>query len=64
MNANVYQVGDILEFKKQHPCGSKNWKVIKTGLDYKLSCCGCNRIIIVPRIELKKKVKKQIFPNI
>lgn len=61
MNANIYNIGDILEFKKQHPCGAKTWKVIKTGLDYKLECTGCKRIIIIPRLELKKKVKKVII---
>jgi hypothetical protein len=60
MNANVYEVGNILEFKKVHPCGSKNWKVLKTGVDYKLECVGCGRVILIPRIDLKKKVKKLI----
>ena len=31
-SANIYEVNDILEFKKEHPCGSKQWKVIKTGV--------------------------------
>jgi hypothetical protein len=60
MNANIYDVGDVLEFKKTHPCGSKNWKVLKTGVDYKLECLGCKRVIIIPRVDLKKKVKKII----
>jgi hypothetical protein len=59
-NANIYPVGTILEFKKQHPCGAKNWKVLKTGVDYKLECVGCQRVILIARIELKKKVKKVI----
>ena len=58
--ANIYPEGAILEFKKNHPCGSNKWKVIKTGIDYKLECFGCGHIIIVPRVELKKKVKKVI----
>lgn len=60
MNANLYDVGQILELKKVHPCGSKNWKVLKTGVDYKLECCECKRVVLVPRIDLKKKVKKII----
>lgn len=59
-SANIYQEGMILEFKKNHPCGSNKWKVIKTGVDYKMECCGCGHIIMVPRIELKKKVKRVI----
>jgi hypothetical protein len=60
MNANIYGIGDILEFKKTHPCGSKTWIVKKVGVDYKLECSGCQRVIIIPRVDLKKKVKKQI----
>lgn len=58
MNANIYEVGTILEFKKKHPCGESKWKVIKTGVDYKLECLGCKRVIIIPRVELKRRVKK------
>ncbi len=35
-------VGDILTMKKPHPCGSKQWKVLRTGMDFKLSCVGCD----------------------
>jgi hypothetical protein len=59
-SANIYEIGDILEFKKEHPCKSKNWLVIKTGVTYKLECCGCKRQILIDRIELPKKVKKKI----
>lgn len=59
-NANIFNVNDILEFKKNHPCGSKTWKVIKTGVQYKLECTGCQRQILIDRIELKKKVKRVI----
>lgn len=60
MNNNIYQVGDILEFKKNHPCGSKQWKVLKTGVIYKLECIGCQRIILIDRIDVVKKVKRKI----
>lgn len=60
MTNNIYEVGDILEFKKNHPCGSKTWKVIKTGVTYKLECTGCQRIILIDRVDLPKKVKKLI----
>ena len=57
-SANIYNVNDILEFKKVHPCGAKTWRVIKTGVAYKLECTGCKRQILIDRVELKKKVKK------
>lgn len=59
-NANIYEVGDILELKKVHPCGEKRWQVVKTGVTYKLECLGCKRQILIDRIDMSKKVKKKI----
>lgn len=59
-SANIYDVNDVLQFKKKHPCGSETWKVVKTGVDYKLECTLCKRQIIIARVELKKKVKKKL----
>ncbi|HHX80781.1 MAG TPA: DUF951 domain-containing protein [Acholeplasmataceae bacterium] len=53
-----YNLGDILEFKKTHPCGGKAWKVIRTGVDFKVECTTCGRVVMIPRIDLRKKVKK------
>ena len=55
-----YRIDDILEFKKNHPCGSNQWQEVRTGVDMKLECMGCKRIIIIPRVDLNKKVKKII----
>lgn len=33
-----YKIGDIVEFKKQHPCGSKIWKITRIGVDFKFKC--------------------------
>ena len=27
----VFNLGDIVELKKKHPCGSKEWEVIRLG---------------------------------
>jgi len=56
-----FNLGDILEFKKTHPCGGKQWKVIRTGVDFKLECTTCERVIIIARRELPKKIKKVIY---
>lgn len=50
-------VGDIVITKKQHPCGSNRFEVLRTGLDYKLRCCGCGREIMIPRIKIMKNIK-------
>ncbi|MDD3382475.1 MAG: DUF951 domain-containing protein [Bacilli bacterium] len=52
-----FEIGTILEFKKPHPCGSYHWKVLRSGVDYKLQCEKCGRIIMIPRIDLAKKIK-------
>lgn len=55
---NDYKENDILEFKKQHPCGGKQWKVIKYGVECKLECLTCKRVIILSRVDINKRLKK------
>lgn len=55
MNINI---GDILTMKKQHPCGSKEWEVLRIGADFKLKCCGCKHIVMLPRVKVEKNIKK------
>ncbi|MBE6065641.1 DUF951 domain-containing protein [Clostridium cochlearium] len=56
----IFDLGDIVEMKKEHPCGSKNWKIIRMGADIKIKCCGCERIIMLPRSKFEKSMKKVI----
>ncbi len=53
-------VGDVLELKKMHPCGSNKWKVTRVGMDFKLSCCGCAHEIMIERHKIEKRIKKVI----
>ena len=39
------QVGNIIELKKKHPCGSYEWEILRTGADFKLKCRGCGHMI-------------------
>ena len=45
------QVGDILKMKKQHPCGSLEWEVLRIGADFRLKCAGCGHQIMIPRVK-------------
>lgn len=54
------RVGDILEMKKPHPCGSRQWQVLRVGMDFKLRCSGCGRELMLPRVKAEKGVKKII----
>lgn len=51
-------VGDILELPKKHPCGGNRWIVLFSGVDIKLKCEKCGRIIMLPRMEVRRKAKK------
>ncbi len=60
----VYEVGDIVRLKKQHPCGSSEWEILRVGADFRLKCTGCGHQIMVTRKlvekntrELKKRAK-------
>lgn len=54
------QVGDRLIMKKNHPCGSNEFAVLRSGMDFRLKCCGCGREVMVPRIKIEKNIKKVI----
>jgi len=51
------KVGDILTMKKQHPCGSRRWQVLRIGMDFKLRCLGCGREVMGPRSKFEKNIK-------
>ena len=53
----MYQVGDIIITKKNHVCGSNRWEILRTGIDLKLRCLGCQREIMLNANELIKKTK-------
>ena len=53
-------VGDIIEVKKQHPCGSRQFAVLRVGMDFKIRCLGCSREIMIPRSKIEKNIKKII----
>ena len=52
------QIGDVLELKKAHPCGSREWKVLRVGMDFKLKCLGCGHEVMTPRSKAEKSIKK------
>jgi hypothetical protein len=55
-----YELGTIVQMKKQHPCGSYLWEVTRLGADIKIKCKGCDRIVMLPRNKFEKDAKKVI----
>ena len=47
-----------VELKKQHPCGSKVWTILRVGMDIKLRCQGCGHELMLPRSKAEKSIRK------
>ncbi len=53
-----FNVGDVLELKKPHPCGNKLFKVMRVGSEMRVICLQCSRDMNIDRIKLEKATKK------
>lgn len=51
-------LNDILELKKEHPCGSKRWQVLRVGMDIKLRCLACGHEVMQPRRKVEKMIRR------
>ena len=59
----MYNIGDIVRTKKPHPCGSKEWEITRIGVDYKLKCLKCRKMVILPREKALKAITKKVESN-
>ena len=60
MENKEYKLNDRVIMKKGHPCGANEWKIIRLGIDIKIECCNCGIVVMIPRIEFNRKLKKVI----
>ncbi|WP_031514311.1 DUF951 domain-containing protein [Desulfofalx alkaliphila] len=60
---NRYQVGDIVKMKKTHPCGGDLWEIMRTGVDIRIKCTTCKRVLLLPRPKFEKSLKAIIEQN-
>ncbi|MGE7691018.1 DUF951 domain-containing protein [Lysinibacillus sp. NPDC097214] len=63
MDAKKFGLNDIVEMKKQHPCGTNKWKIIRMGADVRIKCEGCQHSVMIPRREFEKKMKKVLISS-
>lgn len=54
------KLGDVIRLRKKHPCGSDEWEVINIGVDIRIKCLGCQRLILLERSTLEHKIKALI----
>ena len=50
-------VGDVVRLRKPHPCGSIDWKIMRTGMDFRIECLKCNHQTWITRIKLERSIK-------
>jgi len=58
MERKQFQLGDIVQMKKNHPCGSNEMEIIRMGMDIRIKCVGCKHSVLVPRAKFEKNMKK------
>lgn len=62
MRVVEFNLGDTVQMRKAHPCGSDEWVVIRTGADVKIRCCGCGRIVMLDRAVFEKRMRRVVRP--
>lgn len=55
-----YNIGDVVRMRKVHPCGGDQWEIMRTGIDFRLRCLKCGRVIMLPRPKFEKGVRSII----
>ncbi|EAD0098126.1 DUF951 domain-containing protein [Listeria monocytogenes serotype 1/2a] len=58
MEKKHFDLKDVVEMKKPHPCGTNRFKIIRMGMDIRIKCEGCGHSVMIPRREFERKVKK------
>jgi hypothetical protein len=59
-NKEAYHLHDRVVMKKAHPCGGNKWEIIRTGMDIKIKCMACGRIVMLPYSKFIKGVKRRV----
>ncbi len=57
------RLGDIVQMRKPHPCGSAQWEVVRLGADIGIRCQGCGRRVLLPRSQFTRQVKLLVSRN-
>lgn len=55
-----YLVGQVVQLKKTHPCGSDRWRILRVGMDFRIKCVKCGRSVLLPRSRFERRVKRLI----
>ncbi|OGO32216.1 MAG: hypothetical protein A2Z29_00295 [Chloroflexi bacterium RBG_16_56_11] len=51
-------LGDVVRLRKVHPCGNREWQVVRLGADIGLKCLKCGRRVLLDRSVFERRVKE------
>ncbi len=57
-------VGDVVRLRKQHPCGSVDWQIMRTGMDFRIKCLKCDHQTWITRVKLERNIKTIIETSV
>ena len=49
------RIGDRVQLRKDHPCGSRTFGVVRLGADIGLVCAGCGHRILMDRLDVERR---------
>lgn len=52
------RIDDVVRLRKQHPCGSYDWRIFRLGADIGIRCLGCDHRVLIPRSTLERRIKQ------
>lgn len=55
-----FYLGDVVQTRKAHPCGSDQWEIIRTGMDIRVRCLGCGHVVLMPRRRFERAFKRLV----
>lgn len=57
----MFHLADVVQMKKPHACGENKWEILRVGADIRIKCMGCSRMIMMPRADFNKRLKKVLY---
>ena len=58
-----FEIGDVVELKKNHPCGGNTFEIMRIGMDFRIKCFTCDKQLWIERAELERRLKKHIIKD-
>lgn len=58
MEGKHFELGDVVQMKKPHPCGTNEWEVLRLGMDIRIKCVNCGRSVLLPRRDFERNLRK------